>query len=396
MIQAMAGPFLFLSANTPWVYALAEALSENADVTAVRFYDYATHRRLRPQWPEDKSRVRRLMVKLPPGYAGRLELFFRTFIQTFVTKERARLRRATATEPIVVCPYPYLAPWVRGVPDHNLVYYNLDDYALYNPSRAEQTARLEAELINRARVTLCLSAHQVEALRSRYPDVAHRIRHFPLGVVENFINPDPERPPPLPRTVGYVGNLTNRVDWPFFERVASLLSDAQFHVVGKLDNPRSGAEMIGWQSARDRVLDLPNVRYEGAVPQAQVREHYWRYAVNWMPYTMDHPFNVASCPTKIMDALASGRPLLSTDLPEVRLYPERIRVVRTPEEAAESLGALLRSEDHRDARRQIAFAAAHTWKCRAASLLHLLSATGALTPDTYGIRARQHRQGGKI
>ncbi|MEB3310430.1 MAG: hypothetical protein VKJ02_09365 [Snowella sp.] len=41
---------------------------------------------------------------------------------------------------------------------------------------------------------------------------------------------------------------------------------------------------------------------------------------------MNHPFNQADCPTKFMDGIASVRPILSTDIPECRLYPDWITI----------------------------------------------------------------------
>lgn len=373
----MARAFLFLSANTPWVYALARSLAAHGAVTALRFYDWANYRRLKPQWPEETSPVRRLMVKLPPGYAGRFEPIFRPYVRAIIMREWARLRRATGAEPITVCPYPYLAPWVRAVPDESLVYYNLDDYSLYDPARATRTALLEDELISRARLSICLSVNQMRLLQSCHPEAAGRIVHFPLGVVDDFLNPAPHIAP-LPNTVGYIGNLSGRVDWRLIERVATLVPEARFHIIGKLDAVDDGPRTAGWQEARDRVLTIANVVYEGAVPQAEVREHYWRYAVNWMPYAMDHPFNIASCPTKIMDALASGRPFLSTDIPEVHLYPDRIHVVRTPEEAAERLRALLATCRSHDSEDQVAYAATQTWAHRAIELVTLVDGAGVI------------------
>lgn len=367
----MTRAFLFLSANTPWVYALAEALSVHASVTTVRFYDWGNFRRLNPQWPEDVSPLRRVTVSLPQGYAGRFEVFFRPVLRGIISRERARLRHLTGTEPVVVCPYPYLAPWIGGVPDQNVVYYNLDDYSLYDLSRSKRTAFLEDNLIRRARGSLCLSIHQVEALRSRHQHVADRIRHFPLGVVDDFLNT--EVAAPMRCTVGYVGNLTDRVDWPLVERVATLVPEATFHLVGKLDDFDSTCRVGGWQAARARTLRLANVVYEGAVPQAEVREHYWRYAVNWMPYAMDHPFNIASCPTKIMDALASGRPFVSTNIPEVQLYGDRIAIADGAEMAAKMIWKALGTPP--DPAEQVTFARSHSWARRAETFLSFIDET---------------------
>ena len=370
--------FLFLAANTPWVYALAQNLAADRQVTAVRLYDWANYRRMKPKWPEIESRVRRLALTMPQGYAGKLEPLFRPVMRGVIASEQMRLRQKGRAAPFVICPYPYLAPWVRGVPSERLIYYNLDEYPFYEPRRAKQILSLEGELIGRAGLTLCLSVHQVETLGTRNPSHAHRIHHFPLGVVADFLNPEPERAP-LPGTIGYVGNLTDRVDWDFVEAVAARMPEARFHVVGRLDEAGVGTTEIAWRKRREVVLALKNVIYEGSVSQYEVREHYWRYAVNWMPYNVTHGFNVASCPTKIMDALGSGRPFVSTDVPEVRIYPQWIDVVSTPEQAVAVLRQFLNGTVARDPRAQTAFAATQTWSVRAKELTDLLTAMGMST-----------------
>ena len=362
---------LVLSANTPWVYALAQSLAAHAPVTAVRMYDLANYRRLKPRWPESESAVRRVTITLPQGYAGTLEWMFRPLMRAILVYEHSHLRKLSSSSPFVVCPYPYLAPWVRSVPANRLIYYNLDEYPFYEPTRANRILRLERELIERAVLTVCLSVHQVRTLRERNPAHAFRIQHFPLGVMETFLNSSPDAPP-IPNTIGYIGNLTNRVDWVLVRTVAEHMSETKFHFVGRLDEGPVGPVNGDWLHTRCRALALQNVVYEGAVPQAEVCEHYRRYAINWMPYDTTHGFNVACCPTKIMDALASGRPFLSTDIPEVRLYPDRIEIVRTADEAASILRSLLKGDYRHNPFEQVAFAAKQTWPHRALRFLDLI------------------------
>jgi teichuronic acid biosynthesis glycosyltransferase TuaH len=381
--MSLASPargFLVLAANTPWVYALARCLTDHASVTALRLYDLANYRRLKPRWPETTSELNRISIVMPQGYAGILEPLFRPLMRAIIAREQVRLRCACKSDAVVVAPYPYLAPWTRGVPRNRLVYYNLDEYPLYEPSRRERILRQESELIGRAGLTVCLSVHQVKTLQARNPMHADRIRHFPLGVTEDFLNPEPERQP-LPRSVGYVGNLTDRVDWSLIAAVAKLMPDANFHIVGRLDG---GVDDSGWRVARKRTLAMSNVVYEGEVSQAEVRKHYWRYAVNWMPYDMKHGFNIASCPTKIMDALASGRPFISTDIPEVRMHPERIAIVQTAEDAAAKLGTAMRPGSGHDARAQVEYARAQTWRYRASQFLELVSGLSAVDNEWCG------------
>jgi teichuronic acid biosynthesis glycosyltransferase TuaH len=366
--------FLFLGANTPWVYALARHLAAHGEVTATRLIDWLNNARLKPAWPEVESRVRRLPISMPPGYAGSLEPLARPVMRAIIDRERARLRSATGLEPYVVCAYPYMTPWVRHIAGERLIYYNLDDYALYDAKRAVRTAALEDELIRRAGLTICLSMHQVEAFGRRHPGRAKHVRHFPLGVHESFLNPHPEREL-NPGTVGYVGNMTERIDWRFVREVAGAMPDVKFHFVGNPRDGLSGANLVHdpeWLKHRAAALALPNAVASGPVPQAQVHLHYWNYAVNWMPYDARHPFNIASCPTKLMDALASGRPFVSTDVPEARLYPDHVRVAPDARHAIARLRALLDHAESHNPRAQALFAARQTWDHRAAHFLDLL------------------------
>ncbi len=369
--------FLFLVANTPWVYALAEALGNEYPTHATRFYDWLNYRRLRPTWNKsDASQLVRSLKVLPPGYVGRLEPLFRPFLQWQVQQWACQLQSAAGVTPWVVVPYPFSAPWVRHLPADRLIYYNLDDYVHYQPSRKAQILAQEAELVERSRLTLCLSQFQVEALQKRYPHRAETIYHFPLGVTENFINPDVGRSPE-PNTIGYIGNLIDRVDWQLVYEVARACPDLTFVFVGGLNDFPGDTQPQPWKTERAKALALPNVRHIEKVPQSEVTRYYWSFAVNWIPYDIRHTFNLASCPTKVMDGIASGRPVLSTDVPECRLYPDWIWVFHSVEEAIallrQQLAEAATSGGTAKQRQQQQFALQQTWQHRANTLVSLLS-----------------------
>jgi len=105
-----------------------------------------------------------------------------------------------------------------------------------------------------------------------------------------------------------------------------------------------------------------------------VVKYYWASAVNWVPYDTDHPFNRAACPTKIMDSLASGRPVVGTSTPEFTLYPDWIDLADTPDALATALYETANSHDPVRNVAQVQFAARHTWEHRATQLLYWLGA----------------------
>lgn len=358
--------FLVLSANTPWVYALAEALAIAYPTHAVRFYDWRNYVRLRPAWSRNAvpERLARSMQVLPPGYAGRLEWLFRPYLQPLIRRWCGQLQRQSGEYPWVIAPYPYLAPWVGDVPKNRLIYYNLDDYRLYQIDRQDWILQREAQLVDRASIVLCIAQFQVNAFQKRYPHKTESIYHFPLGVCESYLNPHPQLPPEA-KTVGYIGNLSDRVDWQLVEKVVEACPEITFIFVGSTHE--SGDQKLSWQVHRHSVFAFPNVRHIDKVPQEKVTEYYRLFALNWIPYTVNHPFNQAACPTKIMDGLASGRPVLSSDIPESRLYPQWITIFRSIREAVESIRASIDSGD-RDSLRQLEFARQQTWQVRARTL----------------------------
>ena len=368
--------FLFLGANTPWVYALAAALAaSHHPTTGIAAYDFLTYHRGRPQWPdgEPPALLQREWWVWPPGYVGRLDRVFAPILRWRLGHSLSRLSigrgHAPTASPWTVVPYPWFVQVVQGISSHRLIYYNLDDYALYNPRRKEKIDRQEADMVRRASLSLCLSQEQCDRLRSRFPARAEFIRHFPLGVVDSYLNPEPQNAS-VAATVGYVGNLIDRVDWLLVAEVARLLPDVEFQFVGGLDGFGGGGVWPDWQRERDVALALPNVRRIGPIPQDEVSAYYWNFGVTWIPYATDHAFNQAACPTKIMDGIASGRPVISTDLPECRLYPEWITIVESaPAAAAEAIRRLLVDPPSSErAHAQVAFARLHTWAERAKTL----------------------------
>ena len=375
--------FLFPSANTPWVYALAEKLAlQGSPAVAVTLHDWLTYRQLRPRWPNGDcpELLKRANWIFPPSYMGASERFFRPIIRRRWQRILLELAVQPAVDPWIICPYPWLVDSFRDVGVGRMIYFNLDDYQLYRPERAEQVGQQEDELVRRSEFVFCLAQTQVEAFRRRFPDRADRVRHLPLAAPDAFLNPSPERGF-RENTVGYVGNLIDRVDWRLVGAVARMLPDVEFVFVGYSNVSSGGGQHPDWQQVRDEVLELPNVRQIDTVPQGQVAKHYWSFALTWIPYATDHIFNTASCPTKIMDGLASGRPVLSTDLPECRLYGEWIKIFHTAEEAADLIRQDLvlshNAQAAETSRLQVELVSrSHTWEQRAALVQQWLSSSG--------------------
>ena len=247
--------------------------------------------------------------------------------------------------------YLYLRDLVR--PDRT-IYFNIDDYSQYWPRHANQVNELERQAVRDSDVTVCVSKLRADELRAAVPEAADRVHHLPHGSPSGSIAEHPwaqPAPPPadlagLPRPIlGYVGTLEDRVDWNLLRTVSEAFPKASLVVVGR----PAARSREPWYEDYRRCLARPNVHAIGWRPQDAIPLYNRSFDVCLIPYRTDHPFNRVCSPTKIMDYMGSGRPIVSTDLPECLLYERLFHVASGPDAFVEAIRSVVdaRSDDGR-------------------------------------------------
>jgi glycosyltransferase involved in cell wall biosynthesis len=314
---------------------------------------------------------------LPPGW---MKSYPRVGMRPIAWAVRSWRRSLGVRRPLALAiSYPhYLHLRDRLRPDA-LVYYNMDDYGLYWSSRRAAVQRLERRAVREADLSVVCARSRAEELRAAVADAADRIIHLPHGAPASAIAPRPQdRPaaPPddidhLPRPLlGFVGSLEDRIDWGLVADLARAFAGGSVVLIGREPAARPGA---GWFEQYRRATALPNVHRLGWRAQAEIGRYNASFDVCLIPYRTDHPFNRASCPTKLMDYMATSRPVVCTPLPECRLYGHLFEVA---ESSDDFIGAVRRvvaqgSDDGRAALRWEAARAA-TWERTAAVMLRRL------------------------
>lgn len=322
---------------------------------------------------------------LPPGWMKRFPEIGMRPIRRAIDRWRRQLPDDAPLALVMTYPhYRTLRDLVR--PDLQ-VYLNLDDYGLYWPSRAVEVDRLERQLVAEADLTACVSLARAEHLRSAVPEAAGQVVHLPHGTPDAFLfdgeatgraAPAPADLAHLPRPLlGYVGGLEERIDWDLLDRVAEEFPDASIVLIGRVPSLDGG----GWCDDARRCLARPNVHAVGFRPQGSLGRYLRSFDACLIPYRVDHPFNLVCCPTKIMDYMGSGRPIVSTDLPECRLHSGLIELAN---DADDVLGAIasLRFSHFDDGREQarLDFARANTCRDVAGRLLDRIEGIQADLP----------------
>lgn len=167
-----------------------------------------------------------------------------------------------------------------------------------------------------------------------------------------------------PPIAGFVGHLSERVDFDLLHGV--LDAGLSLLLVGRRPPAYVGAQC-------EALLGRPRTQWVGFRPYDRIPAYLGLLDVGLVPYRPT-PFNAASFPLKMLEYLAAGRPVVSTDLPAVRwLDTDLITIASTPEAFGVAAREATRTAHDRrlvEARRR--FAARHSWRSRVAELAQAL------------------------
>jgi glycosyltransferase involved in cell wall biosynthesis len=188
------------------------------------------------------------------------------------------------------------------------VYDCMDDLASFRDGSDELRQR-ERHLMSLVALVFTGGHSMYEARKNLHPHV----HLFPSGVdIEHYrqvSNPSLALPPqvaaiPQPR-LGYFGVLDERIDWELIASVAEQRPQWQWVLVGPTAKVDSSELPVA-----------PNIHYLGQQQYADLPAFLKGFDVATMPFALNEATRYIS-PTKTLEYLAGGKPVISTSVPDV-------------------------------------------------------------------------------
>ncbi len=165
--------------------------------------------------------------------------------------------------------------------------------------------------------------------------------------------------------VGYMGEIRG-LDTDLIRFLAQKNPDLTFVFIGDVYQDLSACLLL-------------NVRVLGRKSYAELPAYLQRFACCCLYYRTDDTFNRYRNPKKLLEYLATGKPVVSVDIPEVRHVQPHVRIGNTPEQFQFELHQVLSSDDPSEHQARIAYAQSHSWEGVAARASeHILEAIGPL------------------
>jgi glycosyltransferase involved in cell wall biosynthesis len=252
--------------------------------------------------------------------------------QLAVRQLSATIQKLGMQHPIVLTTLPYLLNLVGKIPHKAIVYYVTDDYSHWPGADRDALLKADAVLAEQADLVLPVS----QALLARY---AHSrwCEYLPHGVDWNHFSSCQQQVPPAPLVnlpkprIGFFGLIYEKLDAVLLSDVARHFHQGSLVMIGPVDYCEPG------------FASLPNVHLLGRQPYEQLPAWISGLDVLMLPYVDDEMIR-QSGPLKLRECLATGKPTVSVDVPEVRSLQPHVRIGKSPADFIRQLEHALSGE----------------------------------------------------
>ncbi len=249
---------------------------------------------------------------------------------------------------------PLPAPSLAGAFDAAAIVYDCGDELPRLLASSADSEQREAWLLERADIVLADGEKMGNRHRGRHGNVhvlgsAGDVEHF--STARNGATDVPADIASLQRPIlGYFGAVDERLDLALLERLARDLPHASIVVIGAVD-----------ESRRDSLPVVDNLHWMGWRDYQQLPAYVGAFNVCLLPYVLDECTDYVN-PTKVVDYLAAGKPVVASAIPcVVRQFLTVARVARSHDGFVALVREALASKDADRIERGVACAASRSF-----------------------------------
>jgi glycosyltransferase involved in cell wall biosynthesis len=258
---------------------------------------------------------------------------------------------------------PTTAPLVRHLRPDKVVYYCVDEWSAFSFLNGELMRRMEESLIEQSDLVVTSAEKLYANKRHLHPNthmVAHGVDtgHFSQARRETTSLPRELKNLPLP-VIGFWGIIQEWIDIDLIHDVATRHPEWSVALVGKVDTDCS------------RLKGLNNVHLIGPRAYESLPQFAKGFTVAILPFKVNRLTENVN-PIKLREYLATGLPVVSTALPEVKRYASVVRIGETSDEFVRLLEAAVLDTGEASAQTRMASVSQESWEARVEALSRLI------------------------
>ncbi len=289
---------------------------------------------------------------------------------------RQALQELHYKAPVVINAFhPLLGVPMRGqLNERALLYYCYDDIRAESWSR-QHGESYEKQFLRQVDAVVTTSVALAEAKQPFQPHTY---------VVENgvdfeqFHREDHAVEAKAGTTIGYIGAMDNRLDWPLLERCFTQFPTVRFLLVGRIPNLALAA----------RLRQFANVELPGPQPPASLPAWVRQMDVGLIPFVKNEQTR-AIYPMKLNEYLATGMPVVTTDFTDLSQFDGLIRVAENADAFIDAIQQSLLEDATPIRQQRVDMARSNSWENRGQQFADIIRDVleRRMTPESSAVAA---------
>lgn len=254
---------------------------------------------------------------------------------------------------------PYWLPVISSITKRALVYDCLDEISGFTGH--SDVILFEESLIKKANLVLCTAERLHKRCLSYNPN-SHLVPnavdfdHFKKALDDGLSIPDGIKDIPSP-IIGYIGCIGDWFDMNLLLEIASKNPQWSFVIIGPI------------VCSMPFNADIPsNIYFLGKRNYCDLPSYLKQFDVGIIPFKIN-PLTLSTNPVKLYEYFAGGKPVVSTELPEVCKYKP---VVATATDSKDFSGQIKLALENKNIKAYLNIAMANTWDVRCSQIVGLL------------------------
>ena len=235
---------------------------------------------------------------------------------------------------ILVTTLPIVSDLVGRLNEARSIYYCVDEFSQWPGMMKDVMQKMERDLIGKVDLILAASDRLYHSKKDSQCPV-YLLTH---GVdVEHFMKADlieTEVPVDIAYIrkpiIGLSGSFVERTDYDIIKHIALTHSDWSIVLIGRI------------LTRATHISKLKNVFFMGPRPYELLPSYLKAFDVCIIPYIVSDGSIFNSSPVKLKEYLASGKPVVSTPIPEVEKFAGIVEMANDKDEFVESIELVLR------------------------------------------------------
>ncbi len=237
--------------------------------------------------------------------------------QSFLARQVRKAIKNLGMKNVINMVFNPAAGMVAGrLNETELIYYCVDEYTAFTGA-SNGLKEIEDDLFCRADLVV-VSAENLLDKKKHFNRNTHLIRHgtdwrhFRTALDRELAIPADVADLPKP-LIGFHGLLADWVDYELIKKVAEHFKGGSVVLVGKI--------AVDAEKKVKILNGVPNVHFLGRKPYAELPAYCKAFDVALNPFAINE-LTLAANPLKVREYLAAGLPVVSTDIPEVRVLAD--------------------------------------------------------------------------